>query len=718
MKNRNLSFYSMVFLALALMGLIIVTQLFTDQSTKTLGSGNIQAVETYKVNNRMQIIVNLSFDLQSKLSDATIKIDSNRGKQLYDSVFMLGYNSSILNTAISKFGYPQYAKQIDNLVKEQVDHSTYILITENSGNRATRDSLTDSLTKAQYGDKVYAACLRVQKLLEENLEQTLKKNTEQAGMLSNYNRVTAIVAILAILIMATIIIKRQSQQVKLISELRIAEITALKSKSAKDEFVANMSHELRTPLNALIGFSNLLNQTELNKSQQEYVDVIRSGGYNLLNIVNDVLDLSKIEAGKLRLVNKPFNIASVLANIEKMFSATVQEKKLMYEWHIDEKIPLNMKGDSERLKQILINLIGNAIKFTSTGGIQLNTGIVWMDEESGMYKLGFTIKDSGAGIPKEKIQTIFERFEQLEHVTTRQHGGTGLGLTIVKNLVEKMGGAISVYSEVGVGSEFSFTCIFEKAGSSVIEEEQNIYSSFSLENCRLLAAEDNKANQTLLKHLLGKYNASVRIVENGLEVLNYLKQEQFDLVLMDIQMPLMDGYTTIAKIRNDLKSTVPVIAMTAYVSEDEIKKCMDAGFTEYMAKPIEEAVLLGLLAKFTGRQKVMDQKTDASQRSDLGFLKELVGDDPDAISEIIKEMKDQWSLDKTDLQYAVKDENVKEIKRILHRIKSTFSPLGPGHEMYLEVANNNGKLVLDDGNIDADNFNQMIVKIDEFTGAL
>lgn len=716
MSNKNVPFYSMVFLALVLMGLIIATQLFTDQSMRTVRSGNAQTVETFKVNNRMQNIVNLSFDLQTKLSNLEIALDTVRRRQLYDSVFMLGYNSTILARAVSKLGFSKDAKNIEDLVTTQVNHLSYILVTENTGNRIVRDSLMDSLSRAQLGDRVYEACLEVQNLLEQSLEQTLIKNSEQASVLYKYNRITAVVAILAILIMATIIINRQARQIKLIGELRMAEATALKSKNAKDDFVANMSHELRTPLNALIGFSNLLNQTDLDPKQQEYVDVIRSGGYNLLNIVNDVLDLSKIEAGKLRIVNKPFNIITVLKNIEKMLSENITEKRLVYEWHIDEKIPPNLKGDSERLKQILINLIGNAIKFTNEGGIQLNAGIVWADEESGMYKLVFTVKDSGAGIPKEKVQKIFERFEQLEHVTTRQHGGTGLGLTIVKNLVEKMGGAISVYSEPGEGSEFSFTCIFEKALS--LQEDEQVFdkTNFSLENYSLLAAEDNKANQTLLRHLLGRYKAEVTIVENGREAVELLKTNSYDLVLMDIQMPLMDGYTAVNKIRQELKNNITVIAMTAYVSEDEIQKCLNSGFNDYLAKPIDESTLLKILSTYLNHAGVV-VKEETINANNFDYLRELIGDDPEAIKEIIGEMKVQWSLDKAELEHAVKANDIPQVKRILHRVKSTLSPLGPGHQIYLEVSDSKGNLASTE-NLDAGELTGLISRIDILTESL
>ncbi len=250
-----------------------------------------------------------------------------------------------------------------------------------------------------------------------------------------------------------------------------------------------------------------------------------------------------------------------------MFSASIQEKGLVYNYFIDEQIPQHVVGDPDRLQQIFINLISNAIKFTSEGGIEVSAGIVWVDEERKFYKLSFTIKDSGIGIPKDKIGTIFERFEQLEQGAQRQHGGTGLGLTIVKNLVERMGGSISVYSHVNEGSEFNFTCILEKAEK--IEEAVNsdLAATYSFENYKVLVVEDNKANQVLIKHIFSKHDLSPRIIDNGQEAVNLLRKETFDLVLMDIQMPVMDGYTAIAILRTELYLKTPVIAMTAYVSE-------------------------------------------------------------------------------------------------------------------------------------------------------
>lgn len=689
MKYKNLSFFSMVFLALALMALILVTQLFTNQSTFTLKKSNLQAVETFKINNRIQRIANLSFDLQSKLSNPNLPVDDFRRIQLTDSLTMLGYNTSIL---MNEFGKNEYTKNIDELVVAQLNHSLHILVTYQSNNPSTRAALSDSLKLLQFGDKIYTNCLEIQKSLEKNLQQALITNSELAGKLSTYNRLLAMIAIIAIVIMATIIIKRQLQQSLLIEELKQAEMAALKSKTAKEDFLANMSHELRTPLNSLIGFGNLLRQTKLDEKQKEYVGIISSSGYNLLNIVNDVLDLSKIEAGKLKIKNEPFNLKEVFKNLELMFSTSINDKNLFYEWHVDEKIPKILKGDAERLKQILVNLIGNAIKFTNKGGIKINAALVWVEDTKNNYKLGFTVKDTGVGIPKDKIQTVFERFEQLEHVTTRQHGGTGLGLTIVKNLVENLGGSMSVFSQEGEGSEFNFTCLFEKIDAQQTPQQIDSLGKIpQFEPYSILAVDDNKSNQLLLKHLIEKYKASLTIAENGLEAIELMEKNFYDLVLMDIQMPQMDGYTAIKKIRKEKKLLPPIIAMTAYVSEAVVKSCEEAGFDDYLSKPIEENLLIKKISNFLNPVFVNKESSNK-----LDYLRSLVGDDDDIIREILVEMKAQWKQDAEDLKLAVEINDNEEVKRILHRLKSTFAPLGPESEIYQLVLHESADLTKED----------------------
>ncbi|HRO84331.1 MAG TPA: response regulator [Niabella sp.] len=657
------------------MSLILITQLFTNKSIFALKKSNLQAVETFKINNRLQKIANFSFDLQSKLGNPNLVADEFRRIRLTDSLTMLGYNASIL---INELGENNFTKNIDWYVTDQLGLSFQILANHQYGKLAKQAVYADSLRSSNPGEKIYSNCLEIQKSLENSLQQVLTTNSNLAGKLSGYNRILAVFAILAVVILATLVIRKQSQQLVLIENLKNAESAALKSKNAKEEFLANMSHELRTPLNALIGFGNLLSETNLDEKQKEYLKIIQSGSNNLLNIVNDVLDLSKIEAGKLEFKKEPFNLEALFKNLELLFSDAISQKSLYYQWYIDHNIPKVLKGDADRLQQVLINLISNGIKFTNTGGLKINTALVWSENSTNEVKIGITVKDTGVGIPSEKIQSVFERFEQLENVTTRQHGGTGLGLTIVKNLVEKMGGSMSVYSEEGKGSEFSFTCIFEKCSEKEVEKDDYVVAEApELHSYSILIVEDNKANQLFLKYLLEKYKPAVFFADDGLQAIELLKNNKYDLILMDIQMPKLDGFDTLSKIKKDFKAVPPVIAMTAYVSEQDIKKCREAGFDDYIAKPIDESALIEKILSF-----LPSVYNNSNNNDSLTYLKTLVGDDDVVIKEILTEMKTQWKLDVQDLWAAVEAGNQEGAKRVLHRIKSTFSPLGSDSTVY------------------------------------
>lgn len=688
MKLFSYRFIPIVLLALALMMLIFIAQLFTNQSTLALQEGNLQAVETFKINNRLQTLVNIAFDLQSKLRASTIVITKERERTLQDSLtLLLGYNSNALMRMAANPSTKGYLQNLNTYIDKQVSISLRILQACKESDANTRRVLTDSLRKLQLGDSIYTNCLEVQKSLEKDLQETLITNTAQANKLSLYNRILAAVAIIAILIMTTIIIRRHSKQLQLISDLKDAQKAALRSTEVKDQFLANMSHELRTPLNALVGFGQLLSQTKLDESQKQYTSIITSSSYNLLNIVNDVLDISKIEAGKLRIDNKVFELRDLLEDIELMFSGVIAEKSLRYSYEIDERIPRFLKSDPERLKQILINLVSNAIKFTSKGTVHVAVTIIWDNDTEGRMKIGFSVRDTGAGIPADKIDSIFQRFEQLEHATTRQHGGTGLGLTIVKNLVEMLGGSISVHSDLGSGSVFTFTSLFEKVRSFREEVEeiglrQYEYMSVDLSPYQILAVEDNRTNQLLLTSILKKYNAQPAFADNGVEALEILKKKTFGIILMDIQMPLMDGYVAARHIRNELKLTVPLVAMTAYVSKEERAKCMEAGFDAYIAKPIEEQKLIETLAIFLNIEMIRVQEQKPRKTHSKQYILELVSGDRQMAYVIIAEMQKQWLTDKAELGKAVAEKDPNAVKKVLHRLRSTLSPFGPSHEVF------------------------------------
>jgi len=680
MQKRNYNYFLLIFFAFLLVVSIIFTQTLTDKATQALQRGNIEAVETFKTNNEMQHLVNLSFTLQSRFSqmndaDKVFPLDI-----LGDSLTLFGYNANVLNDAVVRKGNIPNLKSLMEAVNAQLNSSYAILDARQQKDMTLLDSLTNALMRSKPAENVYHYGVLVEKFLENQLQKTLVTNSTHASQLSAYNRVLSVAAVIAVLIFTTIIVIRQWQQLVLIKELRVAREAAVKSKNAKDEFLANMSHELRTPLNSLIGFGNLLSDTRLDHTQKEYTNTIISNGYNLLHIVNDILDFSSIEAGKLRIKRIPFNLPELFKDLKRMFSAIVSEKKLTYHWDIDPQVPQIIKGDPERLKQVLVNLINNAIKFTSYGGVHIHVGVLPSEEEE-VHQLVFSVKDTGEGIPKEKIDLIFERFEQLEQMTTRQHGGTGLGLSIVKSLVESMGGSVSVNSEIGLGSKFTFTAFFEKAVEAPVAASKNAgkpVADFS--GYTALVVEDNAANRMLLKHLLRKYNLNIELAENGLEALERIQEKHYDLILMDIQMPHMNGYKAISTIREELHINTPAIAMTAYVMENEIKRCFAAGFNDYISKPMEESDIIDKILKWMPERTEGQLHTAAAGATDdLDFFRQLVGGDEAIMQDLLAEIRNQWSLDKDALRTAAAAKDTSEVARILHRVKSTFSALGPNH---------------------------------------
>ncbi len=717
MKRFFKLFFPIVILALALMVLIFITQLFTNQANRALRQGNLKAVETFRINNRITELANLAFDLEKKLTSHNLTIDSSRFNKLNDSLTILGYNSSALAKAAATPETKVFLTNMNTFIDKQVEISISILTQSLQNGRAgSRRVLIDSLRKMQLSDDIYVNCLEVQKRLDSELENTLRDNNAQASNLSLFNRLLAIAAIIAILVMTTIIIRRHAKQLQLISDLKAAQRAALRSTEVKDQFLANMSHELRTPLNALIGFGRLLSQTKLDETQTQYANVIGSSSNNLLNIVNDVLDFSKIEAGKLRIEKRVFNIKQLLQDIALMFSASFKEKGIIYRSNIDGKIPELLKTDAERLKQILINLIGNALKFTDKGSVSLDVSIIWDNDTERLMKLGFSIKDTGSGIPADKTESIFKRFEQLEHATTRQHGGTGLGLTIVKSLVGLLGGNVSVYSEMGKGSVFTFSILTDKLTT---EEQHNLTDKLDsksfelladLSPYKILAVEDNKTNQLLLSHILKKYKANVQYADNGEQALEELQQTTFDLVLMDIQMPVMDGYVAIKHMRNDMLSQLPVIAMTAYVSAEEKNKCLESGFNGYLAKPLEEFTLVKEIQKYLQPETAENSKELVVAEED--YFLNLVGGDMETAKSFINEMLTQWEVDKKTMEMIYKEKELHLLKPILHSLRSTFSPLGASHPIYNTISNIDKHFV--SGNLDASTIKTFIRTIDGY----
>ena len=359
--------------------------------------------------------------------------------------------------------------------------------------------------------------------------------------------------------------------------------------SAKEQnqrlFLANMSHEIRTPLSGIMGLLSLMQKTNLNKKQKKYLSAIDTSSKTLLTVINDILDLAKIEEGEITLIKKDFNIKNTIDQIYDLFSGKCIDKNLMFTNDFLTKMPTSVLGDQARLNQVIYNLVSNAIKFTSIGFVKMTTDFKYKDNSIGEFQI--TIEDSGIGIPSNKIKEIFSPFKQIEDYEKRKFEGTGLGLSIAQKMITLMNGKISVKSTEGQGASFTLSIPLKYSNEEKVSEHINTEKT-SLKNIKILMAEDNPINQLMATEMLSQEAATVTVVENGLEAVKILENEKFDIILMDMQMPIMSGYEAMKRIRENKNTTNnKIIALTAHVNENELKKCMESGADDYVSKPFE-----------------------------------------------------------------------------------------------------------------------------------
>lgn len=382
-----------------------------------------------------------------------------------------------------------------------------------------------------------------------------------------------------------------------------AKKNAEAANDAKRTFLANMSHEIRTPINAIIGFNYLIEKTKLTEVQRNYVEKTILSAKNLLELVNDILDFSKIEANKVDLEEIEFELMEVVNSVSSIVSTDLHIKKLRLSNEIDPTIPKVLKGDAFKLSQVLLNLVNNSVKFTEQGEVAI---VIEVESKNDQYiVLKFIIKDTGIGMSEDQQSNLFIAFSQVDMSTTRKYGGTGLGLSISKSLVELMGGNISVKSQLGIGSQFTFTCKFEwndayKMGKLVdVENSSEEISEKLFKNIRILLVEDNELNQELAKAILEEYGFIISIANNGSEALHMVQRESFELILMDLQMPVMDGYEATRKMREmDDLQPVPIIAMSAHAMKGIKEKVCEAGMNDYIMKPFDVNKMLSIIKKW------------------------------------------------------------------------------------------------------------------------
>lgn len=380
---------------------------------------------------------------------------------------------------------------------------------------------------------------------------------------------------------------------ELIASKHIAEHKTYVAEEAlkyKQQFLSNMSHEIRTPMNSIVGFTNVVLKTELNGKQKEYINAIKKSGESLIVLINDILDLAKVDSGKMTFSQNPFSLEETILDIFSLLGHKCQEKNLEFAKEYDASIPKTLLGDAARLRQIILNLTSNAVKFTHQGKVTITISID--NDEAEKITLKFAVSDTGIGIPENKLDHIFYNFEQESDEITKEYGGTGLGLSIVKQLVELQGGSLFVESKVGKGSTFSFLLSFLKTTETIPKEHTLILNTGNEnEKIKVLVAEDITLNQILIKIILADFGFECDIAENGKVVLEKLLEKEYDIILMDLQMPEMNGFETTDYIRNKLHLTIPIIALTADVTSIDIEKSKKIGMNDYVSKPIDEEQL-------------------------------------------------------------------------------------------------------------------------------
>jgi len=665
--------------------LIIFVQYNSSKNIHSLITGNKKLSNELNVGNQLREAERDLLASEIRLTRAVATEDTS---YLMEADTLLAESHVLLDSLRAINDQDSTIRNIDQLSKladEKFVLKNLLLDTYRHGRRITPDSFRVILQRRLFVTAVNSISRRIYASRQKFLDSLSVSTNSSGRRAQRWNIVMILIVVVSGAVLFWYIIGRISRQNLLIQQLDASEKKVREVSRIKENFMANMSHEIRTPMNAVLGFTNLMKARNRDPEMEEFIEAVGQSGASLLTIINDILDISKIEAGMIRIESTSFSVRGLIHSIQTMFAGKMLEKRLDFATAVDPHIPDTLSGDPTRLTQILVNMIGNALKFTSAGTIRVvvdNRGRV-----GNHIRLGFVISDTGIGIAKEKLAGIFDRFRQAEDSITRNYGGTGLGLAIAKDLILLQGGEIEVESEPGKGTTFRFIIPYEIAVEPVrpsVATEPIGPGHSDYRHIRVLIVEDNEMNQSLLRHLLTGWKLSFVIVRNGIEALEELRIGKFDLVLMDVQMPGMDGYTATQEIRIKLKLETPVIAMTAHAFPGEREKCLSYGMNEYIAKPIKDKELFALIARLTGiagnrsdiTKRTITETPPAYQLIDLQYMRGISDGNKDYEKTVTEQFIEIIPVDLDALESALGDRDLVKLCRTAHAMRTDVAIMG------------------------------------------
>lgn len=665
--------YLIFWLFLAGICIIVFLQVVSGHTTKRILSGNQNLLEELSFQKEIRELEADVLTIESDIRGAVITQDSSHLSNVNHKIKTV---EAGLNFLKQQTGSRTSAdiRLLTSLVQQKINFSHEILEALNNKGKEAAEAVINTNRGKFIRDSIAMIASRVDSLRQAEL-QTIYGSIETTGRQARvWGFVFSGFALVLVVFAFIYILNKGRQQTKMIEALNEAEKRNREAAILKEQFLANMSHEIRTPINAILGFTNLLKRTDLSPEQKQFVKNIHSSGENLLVIINDILDLSKIESGMIHFEKNEFSLRSLISSVSSMFSEKVRQKKLRLTNNIEGDVPDHLLGDPVRLTQILTNLLSNAVKFTQSGEIQLLVNTI--AKKGDKVRLQFIVADTGIGISSDKQHAIFERFHQAEAETTRRYGGTGLGLSIVRELVERQGGHIKLQSEPGKGSKFIIELVYEVLPPHTVLQESRGHdiTLSSLDKIRLLIAEDNDMNQQLIEFLMKKWHIHYDLVSNGKEAVEAAWKQPYSLILMDIQMPEMDGYNATEIIRKEMGLEVPIIAMTAHAMAGEKEKCIRLGMNDYISKPIKEDILYGLIRQYAMPKDEPDE--EATPMISLQYLHELSGNDAEFEKQILQQFVLQTPKELSELEKAIHQNDPQQIKRIAHSLKSTVGYVG------------------------------------------